>query len=238
MTDPIPAGEQLTTTSAAPTAAWEDALDIFYAPTSVFERRRDGKYWIPLIISIVLTVAVFFLSAQVNEAVADAEFSRMAKAQSLTPEQVAGGKAMAEKIKAFGVYFIPIFAVIGAWLSGLIISFLGRMMGGKLNFAQGTTIGVLASFPEALGRAFVGAQGLLLDPNAITHKYSFATGAARFLSAADPSWKFKLFAVLDPFVIWGAVLTGLGAYVIGKMEKEKAAVLAIIVLVVFAALFR
>jgi hypothetical protein len=238
MTDPIPSTEPVTTTSVAPTAPWEDALDIFYAPTAVFERRRDGKYWIPLLISIVLSVAVYFLSAQVNDAIGEAEFARALKSQGLTPEQAAQGKAFAEKFKVFGIYLIPVFAVIGAWISGLVISFVGRMMGGKLTFAQGTTIGVLASFPEVLGRALIGAQGLFLDPSTITHKYSFATGAARLLSATDPGWKFKLFAVLDPFVLWGAFLTGLGGYVIGKMEKEKAAVLAIVVLVIFAGLFR
>jgi hypothetical protein len=241
MSDPVAestlAAEQ-STVSVAPTAPWEDALDIFYAPTSVFERRKDGKYWIPLLISIVLTMAVFFLSSQVNDAIGEAEFARVMKAQGLTEAQAAQGKAFAEKFKTFGIFFLPIFAVIGAWLTGLIVSFLGRMMGGKLTFAQGTTIGVLASFPEVLGRALVGAQGLFLDTSVITHKYSFATGAARFLSATDPGWKFKLFAIADPFVLWGAVLTGLGAYVIGKVEKEKAAVLSIVVLLVFATLFR
>ena len=40
---------------AAPRAAiWEDFIDIFYAPSSVFRRREAGNFFIPLaVITIV-----------------------------------------------------------------------------------------------------------------------------------------------------------------------------------------
>ena len=38
-------------------AAWEDVLDIFYAPTEVFERRRDGKYLIAMLVLAACTRA-------------------------------------------------------------------------------------------------------------------------------------------------------------------------------------
>jgi Yip1 domain len=233
-------------TPAAPprqSTAWEDALDIFYAPRAVFERRKDGKYWVALIILSVVGVAIYFLSAQYNDVVADMEFSRamaeqVKKGVKMTPEAIAQTKAFAEKFKAVLVYMLPIFQVLSAWISGLIIMLLGNMMGGKMNFAQGATIGVLANFPEMLGRIAVGVQGLFLDLNTVTSKYSFATSAARFMAADSNKFLLKLAALADPFVIWSAVLVGVGAFVIGRVEKEKAAVLAIIHALGFALLAR
>ncbi len=222
------------------TAAWEDALDIYYAPRQVFERRRDGKYLVMLLILCALTLAIYFLSIQFNEAVADAEFTRSMAKQTpqLTAEQMASARAFAEKIKSAIVYFIPFGITIGVWISGAIVMLLGKMMGGKLNFAQGTTIVILASMPELLGKVFVGAQGLFLDTAQVASKYSFATSVSRFLPADTNSILLKLGAVADPFVIWGAVLLGLGVFVIGRMEKEKAAVLAIIHTLLMAMLIR
>ena len=107
---PMPSPFDLQPT-AAPTPAgpwwssWEDALDIFYAPSAVFARRRDGRYGMVLLVLIVLTVAIYFLSVQVSDAVADIEFAKGMAAQAksgqtMTPEQMAGAKAFAEKFKS------------------------------------------------------------------------------------------------------------------------------------------
>jgi hypothetical protein len=236
MSDPM-VTEQVV--SAAPAAApWEDVLDIFYAPRQVFERRRDGKYLIPLLIACVVTVAVFFLSSQLNEAVQDAEMSRAFREQGLTGDKAVQAKAMAQKFAGLVVYLLPVFVAIGSWISGLLIMLVGNAMGGKFTFAQGTTIAVLASLPEVLGRVLVGVQGLFLETANVAHRYSFSINASRFLPADSNKWLLKLGALADPFVIWGIVLTGFGALIIGRMEKEKAAVLAIIIAVVGMALFR
>jgi hypothetical protein len=181
---------------------------------------------------------IFYLSQQITETLMDAEFARLAKQSAMTPEAAKATKAMMGKFQQLGVYLLPIGVMIGMWLAGLAIFLIGNMMGAKLNFAQGTTIAVLSSMPELLSKIFVGVQGLFLDSSSIVHKYSFAISAARFMPATTSSWMLKLGAIADPFVIWGAVLLGLGAYVIGKMEKEKAAVLAVIMALLTAAVIR
>ena len=237
MTDPRFA-EPAPTPSAA--SAWEDVLDIFYSPREVFERRRDGSYWVALLVLAGLTLVVYFLSIQMSDAIGDVEFKRaMARqTQKLTPEQIAQGRAFAEKIKGLLVYVLPVMVIIGAWISGLMTMLLGNMMGGKLTFAQGTAIAALSSMPELLGKAIVGAQGLFLDTSTVQHKYSFAVNAARFMSGDSSNWKLMFGALADPFVIWGAALLGLGAYIIGRMEKEKAAVLAVVHALITAVLIR
>lgn len=237
MTDPGFSDSQVAV--VAPKAStWEDVLDVFYAPKQVFERRRDGKYLVALLVLCVFTVAVYFLSQQMTEAVQDAEMNRSFAERGMTAEQIAEVKAATAKFAGLAVYFLPVFVAIGSWISGLIIMLIGNLMGGKFTFAQGTAIAVLASMPELLGRILVGAQSLLIDTSTAAHRYSFSFNAARFIPAGSNNWLLKFGSLADPFVIWGLVLIGVGAFVIGRMEKEKAAVLAIVVALVGTALFR
>lgn len=237
MTEPR-LGETAGPVSTSRASSWEDALDIYYAPREVFERRRDGTYLWPLLVLCVLSTLVFLLSQQMNTALQDAEFMRVVRENSMSPEQAKSAKAIGDKFSAFVVYLIPLFTAFGAWLSGLTILLIGRMMSAKLNFGQATVIAVLAAMPEVLGRAIVGVQGLFLDTSSVVHRYSMSLNAARFLPGDANKWLLKFAALADPFVIWGAVLIGMGAYIIGRMEKEKAAVLAIVVALVSALLFR
>lgn len=237
MTDPLVTPPAIDVAPAR-SSAWEDVLDIFYAPRAVFERRRDGKYLVPILVLCVATVAVYFLSQQMNDALRDVELARTFREQGLKPEQISQATAAAAKFSGLAVYILPVFMAIGAWISGLMTMLLGNMMGAKLNFAQGTTIAVLASMPELLGRLLVGLQGLFLDTTTAAHRYSFSINASRLMSADTNKWLLKFGALVDPFVIWGLVLTGIGAYVIGRMEREKAAVLAIMIGIVGTLLFR
>jgi hypothetical protein len=222
----------------AKSAAWEDVLDIFYAPRQVFERRRDGKYLVTMLIVGVLTAGTFYLSQQLNDALTEAEIARMVRSGEMPGEQAKVALGFAKKMASLGIVFLPVMTAIGSWISGLILFILGKLMGAKLSFGQGTAIAVLSSMPEVLGRALVGVQGLMLDTSNVAHKYSFSISAARFLDADAGKWMLKLGALADPFVLWGLVLTGMGAYIIGRMEKEKAAVLAIVVGLIGMVLFR
>ncbi len=233
-----PSSDGPSSNSPSKSAAWEDVLDIFYSPRAVFERNKAGNYWMLLLILAVLAGGIAFLSQQLTSALGEAEIARAVKQGGVTPEQAAAGKKFAEKFAQFGPYVMPFFTAFGAWISGLMIWLFSRFMGGKLDFAQGTTIGLLASLPETLERILIGAQAMFLDTAMVQHKYSFNIGAARFLDGDANKWMLKLASLADPFVIWGYVLIGIGAHVIGKMEMEKAAVLAVIVALVTTILFR
>jgi hypothetical protein len=232
--------QDLYTLTAPPAskATWEDLLDIFYAPREVFERRKDGKFWIILIGIALLSSVIYFLSQQLMEAVQDAEIARQVKSGKLSAEQVAAAAVFTKKFATVAVYLMPIFITIGAFLTGLVIWLVGLAMKAKANFAQATVIGLLAGMPEMLERVLVGAQGMMLDTAQVSHRYSFSLGAARFLDAESPNWMLKFASLADPFVLWGVFLLALGAHVIGKLEMEKAAVLAIVVTVISALAIR
>src|SRR4030081_1864185 len=90
---------------------WEDFVDIFYAPSSVFARRSDGKFGMPLLFLVVVGTVLFFLTKNAMQPVMDAEFARrsvdmMKKNPNLTAEQLSSGRGMFETLG-------PLFFALG-----------------------------------------------------------------------------------------------------------------------------
>src|SRR3954452_11105451 len=85
---------------------WEDFVDIFYAPSSVFARRADGKFGLALVVLIVVATILIFLTKNAMQPIMDAEFAlqaaaAMRKNPNLTQEQLASGKGFFEMIAPF-----------------------------------------------------------------------------------------------------------------------------------------
>src|SRR3954467_14533655 len=97
---------------------WEDFVDIFYAPSSVFARRADGKFGLPLLILIVAAVILFMLTKNVMAPIMDAEFARntaaaMRKNPNITAEQMATGRGFYEKLAPIFVAIVLTISAIG-----------------------------------------------------------------------------------------------------------------------------
>src|SRR5687768_16099272 len=72
--------------AATPAAIWEDFIDIFYAPSSVFRRRETGSFFIPMAIVTLLCAGLFYLNSGALQPMFDAEFDRaMAMAMRQNP---------------------------------------------------------------------------------------------------------------------------------------------------------
>ncbi|MCU0625660.1 MAG: YIP1 family protein [Gemmatimonadaceae bacterium] len=221
----------------AKTSVWEDCLDIFYSPREVFERRRDGKFWVPLLVFAVLVGVLAFLGRQAFDAIQDVAIRESFAKQGMSPEQAAQARAMTEKFKTVGYAFAPVIWVVLGLVVGLVFWVLARLFGATLTVAQGITIWVLASYPNLVNTAAVVAQSFFVDPNTVTHKHAYSLSAARFLSADMNPFVMKLASLADPFVIWSGVLLGIGAHVIAKLEKEKAAALAVVATLLYVLAF-
>src|SRR5438270_13771267 len=80
---------------------WEDFVDIFYAPSSVFARRADGKFGLPLLFLIVVATVLVFLTKNAMQPIMDAEFARQSAAAmrrnpAITQEQMARRRGLFE----------------------------------------------------------------------------------------------------------------------------------------------
>lgn len=220
-----------------PAAAWEDYLDIFYAPKRVYARRTNGKFLVPLLFLTVLMVAFYFSNQSLLAPITDAEWDRQAAAMmkqnpNMTAEQMATGREFTEK---FGVLFVAFGVPIIICLIGLSLWLVGKLVESTQTLRSAFVVATFAYFPRIIEQIVSGAQGLLLDPTTFNSRYSVSLGLGRFF---DPDTASPvLLAILgrvDVFTIWVTVLLGIGLMVTGRIPGTRAAVAAAIVWVLGA----
>jgi hypothetical protein len=112
---------------------WEDFVDIFYAPSSVFARRSEGKFGMPLLFVVVVAVILVFLTKNAMQPVMDAEFARQSAATlrknpNATAEQLASMRGVFE---TFGPIVFGIFLCIKVFLTGLVLWLVGILFDAK-----------------------------------------------------------------------------------------------------------
>lgn len=225
-------------TAAAPTPSkaglWEDFVDIFYQPSQVFERRRDGKFGMAFLAFVVLSGILFFALHNGLAPIFDAEMAKAAAAMAaknpqITPDQIAAQQGVMEK---FGPIFFVIALPIGILISGVLLWVAGKIVGASVAFAGAMMIATYSQFPRIVEMVLNAIQGLLLSPESITSRYSVQIGVARFLGADANPFLLAILGGLDLFTIWVVVLMAIGLSVVARVSRSTAAIAAIIVWVV------
>jgi hypothetical protein len=223
---------------------WEDFADIVIEPVAVFNRRRDGKFGLVL---LILAIIATVLSVGLHNALApiiDAETSRataavLAKNPQLSADQLSTGQNIMEK---FAMYGAGVFFCIGVLISGVIVWIASRIVGAKESLAVAMMIATYSQFPRLIQIISNGVQGLLLSPTSITSQYSVSLSPARFLDPGTNPFILSLLGALDVFTLWSVALIGVGIYIAARIGKDRAAMAAALVWVaglvpaVFAAL--
>ena len=213
---------------------FEDFIDIFYAPSTVFARRADSSFWGPLLVVSLLTAVFAFVNRDVASAIFDAEYARgvaaaQAKNPQITAEQMASMRGVQEKMMGFFMYVgTPLFIFIVsllAWLSA-------KMVGAKVTYGQAVLIMAFAWVPRVVQGLVNTVQKLLLDTTNITSMHSFGFSPARFMDPdSGPKALVALAGRFDLFTIWLTILAGIGIAVIGKVPRTKGYIAAAILFV-------
>jgi hypothetical protein len=215
----------------APTKAslWEDFVDIFYAPSSVFARRADGKFGTPMLILVIAAVILFYLTRNAMQPIMDAEFARntaaaMRKNPNITADQMATSKAFFEKL---GPIFFAVVLTISMFGTGIVLWLVGKLFDAKESVAAAITIAVYSEIPRLLQVLVNAAQALFMSPDSLNAANSVQLNLARFM---DPDKTSPVLIALgsrvDLFTIWVTVLLAIGIHVIGKIPKQQAAIAA------------
>jgi Yip1 domain len=216
---------------------WEDFVDIFYAPSSVFARRADGSFGLPLLILVVAAVILFYLTKNVMSPIMDAEFARntaaaMRKNPNLTAEQMASGRGFFENLAPI---FIAVVLTISVFGTGLVLWVVGKLFDAKESVAAAITIAVYAEVPRLVQFLVNAAQAMFMSPESLNSANSVGFNLARFMDPDKTSpVLIALGARVDLFTIWVTVLLAIGIYVLGKITKQQAAIVAIVTWVVGA----
>ena len=223
----------------APTKAglWEDFVDIFYAPSSVFARRAEGKFGMPLLVLIVASVILFFLTKNAMQPIMDAEFARntaaaMRRNPNLTAEQMAAGRGFFETL---GPIFFAVIMIISVFGTGLVLWLVGKLFDAKESVAAAIMIATYSEIPRLVQILVNAAQALFMSPESLNAANSVGLNLARFM---DPDHTSPLLIAIgsrvDLFTIWVTVLLAIGIHVLGKIPKQQAAIVAAITWVVGA----
>lgn len=220
MTDPV-------APQAAPSAGlWEDFIDIFHSPSQVFDRRRDGKFGLALLLLVVIFAVLYIALNNGLAPITDAEVAKQAAAMAeknaaMTAEQLSSARGMMEKFAMFGaIIFIPVGVLIG----GLLLWLVAKFLDAKIAFAAAMMIMTYSQIPRILDVVLSALQGLFLDPASITSRYSVQLGPARFLDNDSNPVLQTLLGGLDLFTIWVCVLIAIGLAVVARVSLKKGAI--------------
>lgn len=215
--------------SPAPAQAsvFEDFIDIFYAPSEVFTRRRDGRFGVALLVLTIAAGVLMFVASPLMTAVFDAEFAQrtaqmMRDNPQLTAAQMEQGRGLAETMQKVAMV---IGSPIAVCLVGLLVWIAGKVFGATQGVKQAFMVATYSFFPRILEGILNGVQSLLLDTSAIDSRYDVTFSLARFLDDSSPV--LQAFAGrLDVFVLWGYVLIAIGLHITGNIPKQRAAMAA------------
>lgn len=221
--------------SAAPAkkaSVFEDIVDIFFSPSEVFQRRRDGRFGIALLIYIVLGTLLFVLAANYLSTAFEADFERgMAAAReqnpNMTEEQAAMMRGFAEKAQLFGAPFVLGLTVL---LVALAVWLVGKLFGSSQTLTLGMVVATYSQFPRLLQYVLNAVQAYLMDPASLTSMYRVTASPARFFDPSSTSpVLLAALSRLDLFTIWCTILIAIGLAITGNISRGKAFAAAAIV---------
>ena len=237
MSEPSAPEHSLTTDpGTSPSASWwEDFIDIFYAPSTVFKRREHSGFLIPMLVVTLLVGTIAVLNSGVLQPVMDAEFTRataaaMKKNPNVTAEMMEKMRGTGEKIaKVGGFVFVPVIM----FCIGLVLWLVGKLLDAKQTVTQAIMVTGYAMVPRIIENVLNGVQGLLLDPATLNGRFRLSLGPGRFLDpdTASPVL-LAIVGRMDVFTIWVTVLLAIGLAVTGKISKQKAAIAGVLVWIV------
>ncbi|MBI2795251.1 MAG: YIP1 family protein [Gemmatimonadetes bacterium] len=224
-------------TPAETASVVEDFLDIFYAPAAVFARRANGNFWIPMLVVMLMTGAIFLATRGVTRPIMDAEMARAEAAQmkknpQITPDQLAVGRNIQEKVAPVGAFLFP---PIGILLVALTLWLVGKMFGATQTWNAALVVSSYAYILKPVEGFLNGAQAMMMNPASLDGRLRVSLGVARFLDPATTS-PVLLAAIgrLDLFTIWLTALLAIGLSVTGRISRRDGAIAAVIVWIIGA----
>ena len=230
---------ETTPVAAKPAPIWEDLVDIFYAPRQVFERRRDGKFGLALVILLVLATVLLYVTKPLLQPVYDA-ILEMSIAQArasnprITDEMVGTMRGFSDKVLLPGLIFNFGIAVL---LTGVALWLVGKLFESKQTFGQAMMVSTYANVPRLiLGTIVSAVLALLLPPESLDSPFAASLSPARFVDhVANPVLAASLMR-FELFTIWATVLLAIGLWVTGRVTARQAGIAAFLVWL-FAGIF-
>ena len=210
--------------------SWEDYLEVFYAPTRVFQR-RGTKWGGPLLVlfltSAVVILGTYSLLRPLYEA--DGQRAMAGRMQQMTAEQREQMAQMSGKWAFMAPLAVMIFSVIVPLILGVLLWLVGKMLGAVQALGAAIMVAVFSYFPRILYMPIVALQAAILPEEKLTGFGSVSLSPARMIVPTNDNVALMaLLARFDIFVLWTTVLLALGLKVTGKVTTQKAVIAGVI----------
>ena len=215
-----------------PTVAGNPFADVFkilYEPAAVFEGvRARPRFLAPFLTIIAVQCVLFFINLPYLKVAIQAQMATQAAGQS-RPVPSTG------MLVGFGLVGLIIVLALIFLISGLVLWVLTSVMGGgEAKFSTLLSVATFSAIPSALLLTIVGTIVLHLQgPGQLTSPQDMQPALGLDLLA--PGAKGFMGAVLkgiNPFSIWGLVLTAIGVSTTQRASKGTGYTVAIIAFVI------
>lgn len=195
-----------------------DVLKVLYEPSAVFERVREKpSFLVPYLVICVVQVAIYFVNMPFLKAGMAAQFAA----------RPAGGPDPS-KFLWIGAVFIPVGFAIGLLIGGGLLWVLVSIFGGEAKFSRLLSVTAYSAVPAVVLLTIVGAAvlqmkgvGQITSPQDMQPALGLdllAPGATGFVGAA--------LRAINPFTIWGLVLTAIGVSTTHRLSKQTGYIVA------------
>lgn len=236
MTDPAldsyTPGDPPSAPPAADASLWEDFIDIFYTPSTVFARRATSGFGWPMLIVTVLVGLIFLADRGVIAPAFDADYARGAAAAMKKNSQITAQQM--ETARTFTWKFLTVIIAVGTPITiffvGLMLWLVGKLFDAKQSFGASLMVASYAYVPKILGSIALGLIALVSDPETLNGMSRLTLGVGHFIDPDTASPVLVAAATrLDVFTIWVTVLLVIGLSVTGKISRSRAAWAGVIV---------
>lgn len=188
-----------------------DLLKVLYEPGAVFERVREKpKFLAPFVGIVVVQLIVSFLNLPFIKAMMQL---RAASAPAGGPDP--------SKFAAIGLVFVPIGIAIALLLSGLVLWVLVSVLGGEAKFSTLLSVAAYTAVPTVILLSIVGSIVLQMKGvGAIASPADMQPALGLdLLSPGTTGFMGAVLKAINPFSIWGLVLTAIGVTTTCKVSK-------------------
>ena len=229
----------VTTAPPQDASVMDDIIEIFYAPSRVFERRRiNPKFGAAFLILVVLFAIGTWVMLRNLAPVMDAQMSRqmaeaMRKNPQLTQDQLEQGRRIGQMIAPISGIFI---AVIATLILGVVIWVVGKFFDSKADVKHGLMIATLASFPRVIDLILAAVLAMVVGTENVPNMLAATPSLARFAPAGLSPQLLGLLSRVSIGVVWATILIAIGLHVVGRIPKGRAYAAAIIIWVLGSAL--
>jgi hypothetical protein len=224
MTTPSADAMETPTPAAKPAPLWEDFIDIFYAPSTVYARRENANPWpMILIITVLVTLITVLTWGSLSPAIEAEMRAQMATAMAKNPQMTQDALDQGIKFQMIARRWGGVFFPLGILIIALPVWLLAKILGAKVTYQKALVIVTWSAIIAVVQMIVIGAQALVMDTAALTTPDKLALSAARFADKATTApMLYPFLKALDVFGIWSLIVMCIGVRVIGKTTKSQA----------------